>query len=140
MSTLCRSFLSFFDKNEICFLFVCIIFKADFDFLQDSFNQLENWVLCRIFLKKRSTTKAEYEIIHSSENFVGTQPRFYDFMMRDKIVLGSVSSSSSSSRPSGITDEVSSSGEDHEGGSNRNIFWACCFFIFSWLAFIHFSF
>ncbi|KDP22568.1 hypothetical protein JCGZ_26399 [Jatropha curcas] len=86
--------------------------------VQNSFNQLEKWVLCRIFLKKRNS-----EIIEDCRNgrINNAEPRFYDFMTRDNASFDSVSSSSNCSS---ITDEASSSGEDFDGetSSSHNFF------------------
>ncbi|EEF51724.1 transcription factor, putative [Ricinus communis] len=92
----------------------------------NSLNQLEKWVLCRIFFKNRSTERNGETIQTCNDNKVNNavviQPRFIDFMKTDKIVWDSVSCSSSSSSSSSIT-EVSSSGEDHEeSSSSRNFF------------------
>ncbi|KAK4838739.1 hypothetical protein QYF36_016059 [Acer negundo] len=78
-------------------------------------NLMENWVICRIFLKKRST---------GEDNGVVGQPRFHDLMMRDHNirVAPEISSCSSSSSPSGISTEVSSNEFDHEESSSRHFF------------------
>ncbi|KAK0594844.1 hypothetical protein LWI29_001204 [Acer saccharum] len=61
-------------------------------------NLMENWVICRIFLKKRSMRE---DADHNG--VVGDQPgRFHDFMTRDNNIrlspeISSCSSSSSSS-------------------------------------------
>nr|UBT01641.1 NAC transcription factor 37 [Litchi chinensis] len=61
----------------------------------NSSNQMENWVICRIFLKKRNTRE------DAADNGVVGQR---DFMMRDNIRLGlEISSCSSSSSSSVIT-------------------------------------
>ncbi|KAL5724435.1 hypothetical protein ACHQM5_007701 [Ranunculus cassubicifolius] len=75
---------------------------------QSSTSQMENWVVCRIFLKKRRTTNDQ-----CSESGV-VKPRFIDFMMQDTILLTPPSSSSTCSASSGIT-EVS----DHEENSPK---------------------
>ncbi|XP_057949690.1 NAC domain-containing protein 83 [Malania oleifera] len=91
--------------------------------------QMENWVLCRIFLKKRST-KNEEEITepkddHNKNNNNGTRrittkPVFYDFMTRDRTTALSLppsSSSSSSSASSGVTEISGNESEEHEESS-----------------------
>ncbi|KAL3511483.1 hypothetical protein ACH5RR_030884 [Cinchona calisaya] len=70
-------------------------------------SQQEKWVLCRIFLKKRSE-KSEDE----AKNNGGVV--FYDFMAKDT----SVSSSSSSGGSSGITEVSSNDSDDHEEQSS----------------------
>ncbi|KAK2662292.1 hypothetical protein Ddye_000866 [Dipteronia dyeriana] len=77
-----------------------------------------NWVICRIFLKKRST------IEDADHNGVVGQPgRIHDFMTRDNNIRLSpeISSCSSSSSSSAIS-EVSSNGFHHEESSSRNFF------------------
>ncbi|KAJ4974588.1 hypothetical protein NE237_007762 [Protea cynaroides] len=94
---------------------------------QNSAVPVENWVLCRIFLKKRTTRNNE-EIFSQprKENRVGNLkvalPSFIDFMkVRDKNEsVPAPPSSSSCSGSSGIT-EVCSSGSDHEESSS-----SCC--------------
>lgn len=68
--------------------------------------QLENWVICRIFLKKTST-KNEEDIPKSQSGKLSrspvvndSNPVFYDFLAKEK----TDSASSSSSGSSGITD------------------------------------
>lgn len=91
-------------------------------------NQTENWVLCRIFLKKRNV-KDEDEVIHAN-NFkdvynkveqVGTeQPRLSNFMIMggkisDLNIMGPENSSSSScSSCSSITEISEVSSRDHQ--------------------------
>ncbi|KAL5791555.1 hypothetical protein ACOSP7_000149 [Xanthoceras sorbifolium] len=81
-------------------------------------NQMENWVICRIFLKKRSTRE-----VADDNGVVGQQPVSDDYMMmRDNSRLGpEISSSSSSSSSSGIS-QVSSNEFDTEESSSRNFF------------------
>lgn len=63
---------------------------------------MENWVLCRIFLKRRGGVKNGEEE-HSFNNISLKAGRvvFYDFLAQNKI---NPASSSSSSATSGITD------------------------------------
>ncbi|KAJ0052369.1 hypothetical protein Pint_01240 [Pistacia integerrima] len=84
---------------------------------------MENWVICRIFMKKRST-KDGNEIIQTRNGMGARQPQLHDFMMRDKRSSGPAISSSSSSSSSGGMSEVSSNGSsyDREGSSSRNVF------------------
>ncbi|XVF11466.1 hypothetical protein REPUB_Repub08aG0030100 [Reevesia pubescens] len=60
-------------------------------------HHMEKWVVCRIFLKKRSKKSSEDE------------PKFFDFM-REKAGITTTISSSSSSSSSSIITEVSSCG------------------------------
>ncbi|KAG9150652.1 hypothetical protein Leryth_008114 [Lithospermum erythrorhizon] len=89
----------------------------------------DNWVLCRIFLKKRST-KSEEEIHLPSciGNGVGAaaasgngRPVFYDFMGKKPWTTDlNLAPASSSSGSSGVTDETSNSNgkDDHEETSS----------------------
>ncbi|XP_042499190.1 NAC domain-containing protein 83-like [Macadamia integrifolia] len=96
---------------------------------QNSTVDMENWVLCRIFLKKRSTKNDEENFSQPwKENRVGNlrmgRPSFIDFMRvknKNEPVPAPVPSSSSSScsGSSGIT-EICSSGSDHEESNS------CC--------------
>lgn len=83
---------------------------------------MENWVICRIFLKKRGSnaTKNDEIGIISECKSVESKPIFYDFMAASKKIgtdlnLKPVSSSSGSS---GITDDVCSNDEHEEDSSN----------------------
>ncbi|KAI9170309.1 hypothetical protein LWI28_025948 [Acer negundo] len=91
---------------------------------------MENWVLCRIFLKKRSAKNEEEETIDNGVGklrtttstttnnaaAVATRPVFYDFMMRKESMtdLNLAPTSSSSSGSSGITEVSSSSSSNNE--------------------------
>ncbi|XP_043726053.1 NAC domain-containing protein 83-like isoform X2 [Telopea speciosissima] len=91
------------------------IFPQKKNLTQNSATQVEDWVLCRIFLKRRST---------KNDDEVFSRPSFIDFMMvRDKndSAPAPSSSSSSCSGSSGIT-EVCSGGSDHEESSSCNSF------------------
>ncbi|XP_021286149.1 NAC domain-containing protein 83 [Herrania umbratica] len=90
-------------------------------------HHMEKWVVCRIFVKKRSK-RSEDEIIQSFCNnnhedkksmAVPHEPKFFYFM-REKSGITPASSSSSSSSSSSIT-EISSSGADLEESSSHNI-------------------
>ena len=88
---------------------------------------MENWVLCRIFLKKRSsTTKNDDDSMQScDENGVGklrtTRPVFYDFLTKDRTDLN-LAPSSSSSGSSGITEVSNNDTDGHEESSCWNSF------------------
>lgn len=80
----------------------------------------EDWVLCRIFLKKRSTTNEDDS---SNENRVESQrktsrPVFYDFMKRDMTAASSLTSSSSV--VSEITEVSHNETDDREESSSCN--------------------
>lgn len=88
---------------------------------------MENWVLCRIFLKKRSSTTTQNDddkMQSCNENGVGklrtnTRPVFYDFLTKDRTDLN-LAPSSSSSGSSGITEVSNNETEtdDHEEESS----------------------
>ncbi|KAG8652700.1 hypothetical protein MANES_06G123900v8 [Manihot esculenta] len=103
----------------------CNNFQPTKNSSQNSSEQIEKWVLCRIFMKKRNSEINQACKDERIENVavMSHQPRFFDFLTREKIVFDSVSSSSSSSSSSIIT-EVSSNGEDlgEESSSTRNFF------------------
>lgn len=86
---------------------------------QDSIVQTEDWVVCRIFMKKTSAkNNKDDEIVHqSSDNNV--KPHLIDFMTQHHIVEQRSSSSSSYPASSGVT-EVSFVGSDHEETSSCN--------------------
>ena len=96
--------------------------------MQSPVVAMENWVLCHIFLKKRSAKNEEEETI---DNGVGklrtttkdaaaaasaTRPVFYDFMTRKESMtdLNLAPTSPSSSGSSGITEVSSSSSSNNE--------------------------
>lgn len=88
---------------------------------------MENWVLCRIFLKKRGTKNEEENIQVGNDNRLpqlrATEPVFYDFMTKEKTTDLNLAPSSSSSGSSGITEEVScNESDDHEESSSCNSF------------------
>ncbi|GMP34204.1 hypothetical protein CsSME_00007176 [Camellia sinensis var. sinensis] len=100
---------------------------------QSTVVQRENWVLCRIFVKKRST-KGNDEIVVKAptenrvENQEVVQPRLlhYDFMMRNLNHVAATSSSSSSSSTCDsriLTEEVTSIGFDHHQQTSNNGQW-----------------
>lgn len=100
----------------------------DWSFLlsvQGSMAQVENWVLCRIFLKKRGMKNDEEIIQSSNENSEGpklrnSRPVFYDFLTRGRDETHIASSNSSGS--SGITDVSNNESEEHEESSSCNSF------------------
>lgn len=80
--------------------------------------EMENWVLCRIFLKKRGTKNEEEDITKSSNGNKGRSGgnskavRFYDFMAKEKKTdLNEAPACSSSS---GITEVSSTQSDEHE--------------------------
>ncbi|CAK9144367.1 unnamed protein product [Ilex paraguariensis] len=85
----------------------------------------ENWVLCRIFLKKRGT-KNEDETAQSHNGDIppsvaNNMPVFYDFLAKDKTDLN-LAPASSSSGSSGITEVSCNEIDDHEESSSCNSF------------------
>lgn len=92
----------------------------------------ENWVLCRIFLKRRDSKNEEENITHEVFNSRNTRansgnkkkPVFYDFMAREGEDLnGSVAASTSFSGSSGITHELTTNeSDDHEESSSFTTF------------------
>lgn len=98
-----------------------------FHVLLQSHVPVNNWVLCRIFLKKRGSGKNEEEQVQGQACNVDrvvkkpriTRPVFYDFMTKDRANL-SLAPCSSSSGSSGVTDVVSSETEEHEESSSCN--------------------
>ncbi|XP_059316504.1 NAC domain-containing protein 83-like [Lycium ferocissimum] len=76
----------------------------------------ENWVLCRIFLKKRGSNKSEEEnmVLNNTTSCTGEKNKlvFYDFMARESM-----------SGSSGITElSTNESDHDHEESSSCNSF------------------
>ncbi|XP_059656602.1 NAC domain-containing protein 83-like [Cornus florida] len=88
--------------------------------------QSENWVLCRIFLKKRSS-KNDDEMVTQSDSCNRVRrvrngnPVFYDFMAKDKTDMKGCSASSASNS-SGITEVSAHESGDHEESSSCNSF------------------
>lgn len=78
---------------------------------------LENWVLCRIFLKKRGSKNEEEAVPVIGDRPASPGPVFYDFMAKERADLNEVPANSSSGS-SGIT-EISKRNEpdDHEESS-----------------------
>lgn len=83
--------------------------------VQNRVVPMENWVLCRIFLKRRGGKNGE-DTETFSRKVRNSEVVFYDFLAQNK-------SSSSSSDASGIT-EVSTTNEldKHEESSSCNSF------------------
>lgn len=88
---------------------------------------LDNWVLCRIFLKKRGSKNEEDHVQSGNENILRKarigRPVFFNFMTKSRVNLN-LGSSSSSSGSSGITEEVTCDDEsdDYEENSSFNRF------------------
>ncbi|CAL0306736.1 unnamed protein product [Lupinus luteus] len=75
-------------------------------------NEIGDWVLCRLLMKKRSITESDGSTSHMHKrNKVRGLPRLFDFMMVSKSEHSSTSSSCSSSSNN---IEVSSNALDHE--------------------------
>ncbi|KAI3841834.1 hypothetical protein MKX03_032171 [Papaver bracteatum] len=86
---------------------------------QNSAVQMEeDWVLCRIFLKKRNSKNGEDVIT----NGLVTKPvGFIDFMNRDRaVVVRPATSTSSSSASSGVTTDVTSTASDSDENNSSN--------------------
>ncbi|PSS13708.1 NAC domain-containing protein [Actinidia chinensis var. chinensis] len=88
----------------------------------------ENWVICRIFLKKRSTRNEEDHENTKPHNcdkvkILGntTRPVFYDFLAKDRADLNLVPASSSSGS-SGVTEVFPHEPDDREESSSCNSF------------------
>ena len=87
---------------------------------------MDNWVLCRIFLKKRSgKSEDDNNVQTGNENTVkkprNAKPVFYDFMTKDRTDLN-VALASSSSGSSGVTEVSTNELDDHEESSSCNSF------------------
>ncbi|KAE8692767.1 NAC transcription factor NAM-B1 [Hibiscus syriacus] len=99
------------------------IVSAEKNQTQTNAVPMENWVLCRIFLKKRSAKNDEEGGLQQSCNNqkvvkprTKSRPVFYDFLAKNKTYLNLVPSSSSSVS-SGITQVSSNDTDDHEESS-----------------------
>ncbi|XP_022777049.1 NAC domain-containing protein 83-like isoform X2 [Durio zibethinus] len=81
---------------------------------------MENWVLCRIFLKKRSSTTKNDDDSKQPCNGNGVRklrtcrPVFYDFLTSKDMTDLNLAPSSSSSGSSGITQVSNNDTDDHE--------------------------
>lgn len=87
---------------------------------------MENWVLCRIFLKKRGSKNEDEQVQSGNEVQIIRKPRsarpvFYDFMTKDRADLN-LAPCSSFSGSSGITEVSSNESDDHEESSSCNSF------------------
>ncbi|EEF50084.1 NAC domain-containing protein 83 [Ricinus communis] len=93
--------------------------------IQSPLGAMDNWVLCRIFLKKRSNKNEEDNLHIGNENRVcklrNTKPVFYEFLTKDRTDLN-LAPCSSSSGSSGITEVSSNESDDHEESSSCNSF------------------
>ncbi|PIN11300.1 hypothetical protein CDL12_16100 [Handroanthus impetiginosus] len=82
----------------------------------------ENWVLCRIFFKRRNNKIDDHEgaVIQNRSGEPGSVPVFYDFMAKERADLNLLPANSSSGS-SGIT-EISNrkDSDDHEESSSCN--------------------
>ncbi|KAE8716477.1 ONAC010 protein [Hibiscus syriacus] len=78
-----------------------------------------NWVLCRIFLKKRSGGGTKNDKGGGEARTM--RPVFYDFLTKERTRLN-LASSSSSSCSSGITHASNNETDDHEESSGCNSF------------------
>ncbi|TKY64727.1 NAC domain-containing protein 83 [Spatholobus suberectus] len=85
---------------------------------------MENWVLCRIFLKRRSgakngqdmdTLRPSLDNINVSRKVRNSRVVFYDFLAQNK-------TDSSSSGASGITEVSTHESDEHEESSSSNSF------------------
>ncbi|KAE8702378.1 NAC transcription factor NAM-B1 [Hibiscus syriacus] len=99
------------------------IVSAEKNQTQTNAVPMENWVLCRIFLKKRSAKNDEEDGLQQScsnpkvvKPRTTSRPVFYDFLTKNKTDLNLVPSSSSSVS-SGITQASSNDTDDHEESS-----------------------
>ncbi|KAL2329431.1 hypothetical protein Fmac_017012 [Flemingia macrophylla] len=89
-------------------------------------NTCSHWVLCRIFLKRRTSGAAPKTLLQEEGELTNPTPAlvFYDFLAQNKPKPDSSSSSSSSSAASEIT-ELSTrhdSDHEHEQSSSSNTF------------------
>ena len=80
---------------------------------------MENWVLCRIFLKKRGSKNEEENSQVVAKKPRNDRPVFYDFMTKERRADLNLAPSSSSSGSSGITDLSSNESDDHEESTSN---------------------
>ncbi|XP_023513922.1 NAC domain-containing protein 83-like [Cucurbita pepo subsp. pepo] len=89
--------------------------------LQSCAAPMENWVLCRIFLKKRNGQQSEEEkdaISNRKSRRIG-KPVFYEFMRKERGETDlNLAPSSSSSGSSGLTEISNNELDDHEESSS----------------------
>ncbi|KAF3432341.1 hypothetical protein FNV43_RR27081 [Rhamnella rubrinervis] len=95
---------------------------------QNNVMPMENWVLCRIFLKKRGSQNEDQQAQSGNGNeqqiaprTKNTRPVFYDFMRKERANLNLVPCSSSSGS-SGITEISSNESDDLDESSSCNSF------------------
>ncbi|GKV17390.1 hypothetical protein SLEP1_g27905 [Rubroshorea leprosula] len=93
--------------------------------VQNHSNQIGDWVLCHIFLKKRSVQNEEetfqaYKNDKNNEAAI-SEPGFFDLIRRERSNVGPLPSSCSSSCSSTITEEVCSCVSDHEESNSFNV-------------------
>lgn len=91
---------------------------------------MENWVICRIFLKKRGSNASKNNEEKMSATIgeisdhkpIKSKPIFYDFMAASKKRRTDLNliPTSSSSGSSGITDDTRSCDENEESSNNVN--------------------
>ncbi|KAG7014632.1 NAC domain-containing protein 83, partial [Cucurbita argyrosperma subsp. argyrosperma] len=87
-------------------------------FQRSGVGPMENWVLCRIFLKKRNGHQSEEEKNRKAR--LG-KPVFYDFMRKERGETDlNLAPSSSSSGSSGITEISNKELDDHEESSSSS--------------------
>lgn len=99
------------------------------NFFQSPLVPMENWVLCRIFLKRRSTKNdghnrnmESFRTSNEVSKVGGSGPVFYDFLARDRTGLN-LAPCTSSSGSSGVTEVSSHDGqEEHDESSSCNSF------------------
>lgn len=93
--------------------------------MQNYSKEMENWVICKIFMKKRIRKDDANDGTNGVALPDQPQPRFYDFMMRDRIgscaATSSCSSTSSYRGISGISSNGSEYDDDGESSSGKNI-------------------
>lgn len=79
----------------------------------------DNWVLCRIFLKKRGAKSEDEETCTKigGTGANGPKPVFYDFMRKEERADLNLVPTSSSSGSSGVTEVSSNESDDHEESS-----------------------
>ena len=84
---------------------------------------MENWVLCRIFLKRRGAKNVEdTEAFSISRKVRSSRVVFYDFLAQNRADLNRAPPASSSSATSGITEVSTNESDEHEESSSCNSF------------------
>nr|UPI48798.1 NAC transcription factor 65 [Fagopyrum tataricum] len=89
-------------------------YRLNNDLTQEE-KTMEDWVLCRIFLKKRSTKSDN--IIEEEDDEKSRKPVYYEFMTKEKATDLNVAPCRSSSGSSGVTEA-----SDREDSSSCNSF------------------